>query len=951
ANSISIVPTWYVSNAAASDFTAGATMGTDAELLKSIADAQAQGLSVMLKPHVDSLDGIYRGDLAPADVAAWFAGYKDMIVHYAAMAEAGGVSSLSIGCELQSLTGAQYQSYWQDIIATVRGVYHGELTYAADWAEAAHVSFWADVDVIGVNPYIPLATTTTPTLQDLVDAWHSVPADMDVAHALNNLSPIDFLHSLSVAYDKPLMLTEVGYRSVDGAAMSPGDWSATGVVDEAEQAMLYDALFQVFSERGGDWFRGVELWNWEPTTNPDQPTGFTPQGKEALQVISDWFNGVRTGSGFAQQGSGSANVMDGGLYADQLSGGAGDDLIRGGDGDDLLIGGPDHVTTLQTTSISVVAQADVLNGVGAQFRLLVNGVQVGAVQEAGATASSFTFSFANIGPVNSMAIEFLNDAQANGGDRNLHVRSMDVNGNALDLATAQNPSGNPDGTMWFNSQLYFVTSDKQDLFVGAMTDNDALMGGAGDDVLRGGAGDDLLDGGDGYDTAVFSGARADYTLARNADGSITITDSRAGSPDGVDIAKWIEDFQFSDGVIHTADIAAPIALSMTADASGLTRQTSINLNLGVIADARVEAIAIYDSGTFLGNGALNSSGQWVFNAANLSDGAHAFTAVALTQSGVQIGATSTSSSVIVDSLAPIVSATESVSGLTKLGTTVIKAIASDTSGVTSVHVFDQGRDLGLATQASDGSWTFTATNLADGTHNFTVSATDAAGNVTGAVSAGPTLIVDRTAPVTSITNAIVKQGVTTISGQSEANSLVTLYDGNKIVAQNIQSDVNGAWTYASAALSTTAKHVFTASATDLAGNTGVQGNHLVLGTTGKDSLSDSSSDVVFIGGSGNDSMNGGGGGDTFIFQSGFGVDKISGFAAATTLSRDHDVLAFDHTIAALAGVHTDAELATYILSHTRDVNGSAVITFDSLNSITLSDVTKAQLTMVDFHLI
>ncbi|MDB5572576.1 MAG: hypothetical protein JWN93_3759, partial [Hyphomicrobiales bacterium] len=42
ANSISIVPTWYVSNAAASDFTAGATMGTDAELLKSIADAQAQ---------------------------------------------------------------------------------------------------------------------------------------------------------------------------------------------------------------------------------------------------------------------------------------------------------------------------------------------------------------------------------------------------------------------------------------------------------------------------------------------------------------------------------------------------------------------------------------------------------------------------------------------------------------------------------------------------------------------------------------------------------------------------------------------------------------------------------------------------------------------------------------------------------------------------------------------
>jgi FG-GAP-like repeat/Cysteine-rich secretory protein family/RTX calcium-binding nonapeptide repeat (4 copies) len=81
--------------------------------------------------------------------------------------------------------------------------------------------------------------------------------------------------------------------------------------------------------------------------------------------------------------------------------------------------------------------------------------------------------------------------------------------------------------------------------------DDTIIGTKGDDVLIGGIGNDLLVGGGGFDTANHSGTRSNYTIQRNVDGSITITDARVGSPDGADTVAHVEKLQFSDGVMHT----------------------------------------------------------------------------------------------------------------------------------------------------------------------------------------------------------------------------------------------------------------------------------------------------------------------------------------------------------------------------------------------------------------
>jgi Ca2+-binding RTX toxin-like protein/uncharacterized protein YegL/V8-like Glu-specific endopeptidase len=77
-----------------------------------------------------------------------------------------------------------------------------------------------------------------------------------------------------------------------------------------------------------------------------------------------------------------------------------------------------------------------------------------------------------------------------------------------------------------------------------------VLGGDGDDALAGGGADDRLEGGDGTDQALFSGLIGEYdiTITDAATPAFTISDTRAGAPDGVDSLTGIEfaTFEFDD---------------------------------------------------------------------------------------------------------------------------------------------------------------------------------------------------------------------------------------------------------------------------------------------------------------------------------------------------------------------------------------------------------------------
>ncbi len=114
------------------------------------------------------------------------------------------------------------------------------------------------------------------------------------------------------------------------------------------------------------------------------------------------------------------------------------------------------------------------------------------------------------------------------------------------------------------TKIYAFLSTFAQNFVGS-AGNDTYKGTVNDDTITGNAGNDALDGAGGNDTAIFTGTRANYTLAENQDGSWTATDLRTtGTTDGTDTLTNIENVKFSDVTVDISDAnLAPTGLALS----------------------------------------------------------------------------------------------------------------------------------------------------------------------------------------------------------------------------------------------------------------------------------------------------------------------------------------------------------------------------------------------------
>lgn len=293
ANSVGLVVAWYVEHGGGATLRPGWNTPSDQDLAAAIAEAKRLGLAVTLHLHVDVDDNSWRGNLEPQDKQGFFAGYGYFVRRYARLAEAQGVEGLVVGSELVRLTRPAYTSEWLALIAGVRERYSGFVTYGAEWGgaepqaeedplrEFAHVGFWPALDYIGIAAYFNMAAEgqTKVSRRQLLARWE----EWRTIH----LAP------LQAAYAKPLLFTEVGYRSTAGAAARPWDSGLARGVDLEMQAELYGALLEGWA--GVPWFRGVFIWFWstEPGAGGPLDQDYTPQNKPALGQVSSFFATLR----------------------------------------------------------------------------------------------------------------------------------------------------------------------------------------------------------------------------------------------------------------------------------------------------------------------------------------------------------------------------------------------------------------------------------------------------------------------------------------------------------------------------------------------------------------------------------------------------------------------------------------------------------------------------------
>ena len=249
---------------------------SDAGINNTTFQARRLGMKVMLKPQIWLRGGLFPGDVHlqnKRERDLWFFRYRQWILHNARLAEWNGSDLFCIGNELREMT--RYETEWRDLIATVRRIYHGPITYGAHWEnEFEKLPFWDAVDYIGLNNYFPLTRNGDASATALQKG-----AD-DVLRRVERLQR---------RWGRPVLLTEVGFPSKRGGVTEPWNERVSSIVDVEEQARAYEAIFRSFYDK--PWFYGMYWWKWYSTGSGGGPEDgrFIPRNKPAGAVMSRWY--------------------------------------------------------------------------------------------------------------------------------------------------------------------------------------------------------------------------------------------------------------------------------------------------------------------------------------------------------------------------------------------------------------------------------------------------------------------------------------------------------------------------------------------------------------------------------------------------------------------------------------------------------------------------------------
>lgn len=229
-------------------------------------------------------------------------------------------------------------------------------------------------------------------------------------------------------------------------------------------------------------------------------------------------------------------------------------------------------------------------------------------------------------------------------------------------------------------------------------------------------------------------------------------------------------------------------------------------------------ITVLSDGQAIGTTIVGAGGSWSFTpSAALGNGQHTLTVTA-TDSAGNTSLPSGGFTYTVDTLAPtapvITQVADDVGPLIgnlnngQATNDPLPTLSGTAEANSTVKIYDNGALIGSAPVDGTGAWSFTpGTQLSNGNHALTVTATDAAGNVSP-TSAGFNIVVDTVAPLApTIIQAFddVQPGTGTLSngastndtrpvlsGSAEAGARVAIYDNGALLA-TVTATIDGTW--------------------------------------------------------------------------------------------------------------------------------------------------------------
>lgn len=281
ANAIAIVPYSYMrSPKAPTPLPIMDRAGTenDESVIRDLVFAHKNGLSTVLKPQIWLGGGHWPGSVkmtSEQDWATFFEHYTNWILHYAMIAEIYDADVFCIGVEFAEAT-LEKPDEWRDVIRAVRSVYKGPVTYAANWGqEFEKLDFWEELDFIGLNCYYPLSESNQPSKAALAKKFEQV---------------LQKAEKISRAYDRPLLLTEIGFTSTTTPWLQPHHDGDGGKYSGEAQLQCYQVVIDGLVKET-EWCRGILWWKYPsyPTLGGEGHTGFTPNNKPTEEHLLHLF--------------------------------------------------------------------------------------------------------------------------------------------------------------------------------------------------------------------------------------------------------------------------------------------------------------------------------------------------------------------------------------------------------------------------------------------------------------------------------------------------------------------------------------------------------------------------------------------------------------------------------------------------------------------------------------
>ena len=254
---------------------------TEASLRRTFREARADQLRIMFFPTINMRDEAtnanwWRGNIEPSDWALWWRNYTAFNVNLARIAQEEGVEWFSVGTEMASTH--RFPGRWRQLVAEVRKVYHGKITYSVNFDSHDSFTFGDCLDVIGMNTYDPIAKHQEyPSPDQVRDAWWWI---------------VNKARTLQVRFNRPVMITEVGYPSVAHAHVGPWDFRTDKPKDLQLQNLLLGGALDVLR----NWSDGEAVFyylygenlNRKPVGGPEDRT-YAVWGKPAEATLSAYF--------------------------------------------------------------------------------------------------------------------------------------------------------------------------------------------------------------------------------------------------------------------------------------------------------------------------------------------------------------------------------------------------------------------------------------------------------------------------------------------------------------------------------------------------------------------------------------------------------------------------------------------------------------------------------------